>query len=91
MLRVSALAGEAHVAVIDRGVGIPPEALPHLFSRFYRVAATAERAQGLGLGLHITRRIVEAHGGRIGVESEPGRGSTFTVTLPLSTTSGAPA
>ena len=91
VLRVSALAGEARVAVIDRGVGIPPEALPHLFSRFYRVAATAERTQGLGLGLYITRRIVEAHGGRIDVESELGRGSTFTVTLPVPPAPPAPA
>ena len=71
------------MAVIDRGVGIPREALPHLFGRFYRVAGAAEHARGLGLGLYISRRIVEALGGWIEVESEPGRGSTFTVTLPL--------
>ena len=74
---------EARVSVTDRGVGIPPEALPHLFDRFFRAEGAAERAQGLGLGLYITHRIVEAHGGRMGVESMLGRGSTFTVTLPL--------
>jgi PAS domain S-box-containing protein len=83
VLRVERGAGEARVHVVDQGVGIPPEALPRLFDRFYRVRETAGHAQGLGLGLYISRRIVEAHGGRIAVESEPGRGSTFTVTLPL--------
>lgn len=76
-------AGEARVAVRDRGVGISPEALPRLFDRFYRVAATAGGASGLGLGLYIARRIVEAHGGRLTVVSTLGAGSTFTVALPL--------
>lgn len=71
------------VAVSDQGAGIPPEALPHIFSRFYRVTATADQAKGLGLGLYISHRIVEAHGGRISVESQLGQGTTFTVTLPL--------
>jgi signal transduction histidine kinase len=77
--------GEARIEVIDAGVGIPPEALPHLFDRFYRVEATATSAPGVGLGLYITRRIVEAHGGTIEVASTPGSGSTFTVRLPLAT------
>ncbi|MDP8923879.1 MAG: PAS domain S-box protein [Chloroflexota bacterium] len=83
VLRVVRGDGEALMTVTDRGAGIPPEALPHLFDRFFRAEGAAARAQGLGLGLYITRRIVEAHGGRIGVESELGRGSTFTVALPL--------
>ena len=83
VLRVTRADGEARMAVIDHGVGIPPEALPHLFDRFFRAEGAAARAQGLGLGLYITRRIVEGHGGTIGVESELGRGSTFTVVLPL--------
>jgi PAS domain-containing protein len=83
VVAVSRTGDEARVAVIDRGAGIPPEALPHLFDRFYRVRATAGRAQGLGLGLYITDQLVRAHGGRIAVESEVGRGSTFTVTLPI--------
>lgn len=82
-VRVARGDGEASVEVSDRGVGIPADALPHLFSRFYRVAATSGGAKGLGLGLYICRELVEAHGGWIGVESEPGVGSTFTVRLPL--------
>jgi PAS domain S-box-containing protein len=76
------------LAVADQGAGIPAEALPHLFDRFYRVRSTERRAQGFGLGLYITRQLVEAQGGTIAVESEVGRGSTFTVTLPLA--AGAP-
>jgi PAS domain S-box-containing protein len=72
----------ARVRIADRGVGIPAEALPHLFDRFFR-ARTAPK-QGLGLGLYITRRLVEAHGGTIAVESEVGRGTAFTVSLPVS-------
>jgi PAS domain S-box-containing protein len=82
-VRVTRQGDEAHVSVADRGIGIPPEALPRLFDRFYRVTGTARHVQGLGLGLYIARRIAEAHGGRIGVKSEPGLGSSFTVTLPL--------
>ena len=69
------------VSVSDRGAGIPGDDLPHLFDRFYRVRR-AKRAEGLGLGLYITRMLVEAHGGRIWVESEVGKGSTFSFTLP---------
>lgn len=82
-VRVTRQGDEAHVLVADRGIGIPPDALPHLFDRFYRVAGTARDVQGLGLGLYISRRIAEAHGGRIDVASEPGLRSSFTVTLPL--------
>lgn len=72
----------AWVSVTDRGIGIPSEELPHLFDRFHRVPGSGYRAKGVGLGLYIVHRIVEAHGGRIGVVSEPGKGSTFTVILP---------
>jgi signal transduction histidine kinase len=82
-IQVDDLGAEARVSVEDRGLGIPPEALPRLFERFYRVQhPEAGEIQGLGLGLYITKSLVEAHGGRIAVESEPGRGSTFSFTLP---------
>jgi signal transduction histidine kinase len=75
--------GELAVSVRDTGKGIPPEHLPHLFERFYRVdPARTSRAGGTGLGLAIVKQIVEAHEGRIDVESTPGVGTTFTVTLP---------
>jgi PAS domain S-box-containing protein len=84
LMRVSRHADEALVAIIDQGVGISADALPHVFDRFFRAEASARQVQGLGLGLFITRRIVEAHGGAISVSSEVGRGSTFTVKLPVS-------
>lgn len=70
--------------VKDNGSGILPEHLPHLFERFYRIDTARTRALGgSGLGLAITQSIVEAHGGRISATSEPGKGSSFTVWLPL--------
>jgi PAS domain S-box-containing protein len=69
------------LAVTDRGIGIEAEDLARIFDRFQR-AAPVENYAGLGLGLHIARHIVEAHGGTISVASEPGQGSTFTVDLP---------
>ena len=74
----------AEIAVRDTGIGIPPEALPHIFDRFYRADPARSRdSGGAGLGLCIARTIAEAHGGRIEVASTPGAGSTFTVRLPL--------
>ena len=73
---------EVVTSVTDKGVGIAPEDIPHLFERSYR-AKTGKRTEGLGLGLYITRLIVEAHGGRVWVESEVGKGSTFYFTLPV--------
>ncbi|MBI2863834.1 MAG: HAMP domain-containing protein [Chloroflexi bacterium] len=73
---------ELMISVEDRGVGIPREELHHVFERYFR-ARTGQIFDGLGLGLYITRALVEAHGGRIWVESEEGRGSTFKLTLPL--------
>ena len=72
----------AVVSVTDHGPGIPPEALPHLFERYYQVAGGPAR-EGLGLGLYISRMLVEMHGGRIWAESRAGEGSTFSFTLPL--------
>ncbi|MDY0268480.1 sensor histidine kinase [Trichloromonas sp.] len=76
--------GQARIQIIDTGFGIAAEHLPHLFDRFYRIDEARNRdIGGSGLGLAIVKWIVEAHGGHIEVASEPNRGSTFTVTLPL--------
>jgi signal transduction histidine kinase len=77
---------EAVLAVQDRGIGIAPEDVPKLFGRFVRIRqpGMAERIPGTGLGLYISKTIVDAHRGRIWVESDPGRGSTFFVALPVS-------
>ncbi len=75
------------ISVCDSGVGIPGELLPHIFERFYRVPSIEVQtgsSVGFGLGLYISRQIVERHGGHISVESSQGAGSTFTVVLPLS-------
>ena len=69
------------IEVVDHGIGIPPEKQARIFDKFERVAST-EHYGGFGLGLWIVRKIVEAHGGTIGVESAPERGSRFTVQLP---------
>ena len=74
---------EVKVAVRDQGIGIAPEHLGHIFERFYQVEATTGKKSGLGLGLSICKSIVDAHGGRIWVESRPGEGSSFFFTLPL--------
>ena len=75
--------GEIVTSVSDEGPGIAPEELPHLFERYYRTRQAQEHGEGLGLGLYITRGLVEAHGGRIWVESQVGKGSTFSFTLPV--------
>jgi K+-sensing histidine kinase KdpD len=72
----------AQLAVSDTGAGIPPESLPHVFERFYRVPAKEGSTLGTGLGLAIAKRIAENHRGSIEVKSKPGEGSMFTVLLP---------
>jgi signal transduction histidine kinase len=74
-------AGEAQVCVSDHGIGLSPDQVQQLFQPFTRLYQ-GQGVQGIGLGLYISKAIVEAHGGRIWVESAPGQGSTFTVTLP---------
>jgi signal transduction histidine kinase len=74
-----------YISVSDTGEGIPPEDLPMIFERFYRVDKSRARTTGgSGLGLTIAKRLVEAHGGTIKVKSKPGQGSTFTFTLLIS-------
>ncbi|RPJ36687.1 MAG: hypothetical protein EHM35_07700, partial [Planctomycetaceae bacterium] len=91
-LSVSRQENTVHVDVTDTGLGIPPEDLPHIFDRFYRVDKARSRAMGgTGLGLSIARWITEAHDGQLQVTSEVGKGSTFSVTLPLMPESPAPA
>jgi len=70
------------IAVTDQGRGIPPKVIPHLFERFYRIPSE-RKAEGIGLGLYITRVLVEAHGGQIRVESTVDKGSIFSFTLPV--------
>jgi signal transduction histidine kinase len=77
-------AGHVEVAVRDRGIGIAPEDQERIFDPFYRAPdVVSAQIQGAGLGLSLVRRIVDAHGGRSGVESAPRKGSVFTVTLPI--------
>jgi len=75
--------GELVTSVSDRGPGIAPQDLPKLFQRYTRIGGEEGRRNGLGLGLYITRKLVEAHGGRIWAESQVGVGSTFSFTLPV--------
>ena len=77
--------GRVRINVRDTGPGIPPEAMSRLFVPFERLEQEFTEAEGTGLGLVISRRIAEAMGGSLGVESEPGRGSTFWIDLPLVT------
>jgi signal transduction histidine kinase/CheY-like chemotaxis protein len=79
----SAEGGEAAITVADTGIGISPEDQASIFDMFFQADSEAPVREGSGLGLAISKRIVEQHGGRIGVESQPGRGSRFTFTLPL--------
>ncbi len=82
-VRAASAGNQVMVSVIDTGIGIPKADQERIFERFYRVdAARSREVGGTGLGLSIARHLVEAHGGRITVESEVGRGSTFSVYLP---------
>jgi PAS domain S-box-containing protein len=81
-VEVAEAGGGATLSVHDEGPGISPEDLPRLFDRYFQTERARAKRQGLGLGLFITKGLVEAHGGTITVESEPGAGSTFRVWLP---------
>lgn len=83
--------GCARLSVTDEGVGIGPEDIDRIFDPFRRTGASKEMVSGVGLGLYVAKRIVEGHGGRIVVTSMPGRGSTFTVELPVRAAHALPA
>jgi signal transduction histidine kinase len=75
------------VTVTDTGVGIAPEDQETVFEEFRQVGTADKKAEGTGLGLALSRKFVELHGGRIWVKSEVGQGSTFTFTLPVGSAS----
>ncbi len=82
-VEVVAVDGFAMVTVIDHGLGIPTEKQMRIFEPFFQVYPALAPFGGVGLGLYISKRIVEAHGGKIWFESEEGKGSRFHLTLPL--------
>src|SRR5947208_1884844 len=88
-LLLEANTGVVHISVADTGPGIPPEDLPHIFERFYQGRAyTKNTLAGSGLGLALAKKVVEAHRGRIWVESDLGKGTMVHFTLPLALRGG---
>lgn len=83
IVTIEELDGNAKVSVADKGPGIAPEKIPHLFDRYFRVDLNGMQYSGLGLGLYICAQIIKKHNGHIGVDSELGGGSKFWFTLPL--------
>jgi signal transduction histidine kinase len=82
-VRVTSSRTEVRIAVQDHGIGIPPSEQKKIWEKFYRVGSTlVHDVKGSGLGLSIVRHVVQAHGGRVEVQSAPGEGSTFTIVLP---------
>jgi signal transduction histidine kinase len=87
-LSARALSEKAEIVVSDSGTGIDPDHLPYIFERFYKIPA-AGAVESHGIGLYLCRRIIEAHGGTIFAESKPGKGSRFTISIPLASHSPA--
>ena len=81
VIEASRSASEVAIAVSDTGAGIPDAELPHIWTRLYR-GDKSRSTRGLGLGLSLVKAIVEAHGGRVTVESQPDQGSRFRIHLP---------
>ncbi|HAM70160.1 MAG TPA: hypothetical protein DCM86_00765 [Verrucomicrobiales bacterium] len=83
-VELAATKTEALLSVVDRGPGIPREEQSHIFKPFHRLGSELRReTQGIGIGLSLVKHIAEAHRGAVDLESEPGRGSRFTLRLPL--------
>ena len=84
--------GRIRLTVRDHGIGIPDDALPHLFEKFYRVQdPQLNNVAGTGIGLYLVRQVVEGHGGRVQVESHPGEGAAFEIELPVGEAAAEPA
>ena len=84
MIRVKESPGHVLIFVADNGIGIPAKDLPHIFERFYQVESHLTRKHGgMGLGLSVAKMMVEMHGGSITAQSIYGKGSNFTITLPV--------
>jgi signal transduction histidine kinase len=82
----------ARLEVCDDGPGVPPEEATHIFELFGQAPGEEQGARGgLGIGLHLVKRLTELHGGHVGVHSRPGQGSTFWIRLPLPVEQGQPA
>jgi signal transduction histidine kinase len=87
LVKIAEDSGYMKVSVTDDGIGIPARDLPRVFERFFQVETHLTRRHGgMGLGLSVAKAMVELHGGRIWVESQEGKGSTFTFLLPASQT-----
>jgi signal transduction histidine kinase len=83
--------GSVNLEVVDHGIGIPPQEQQKIFEKFYRVGdPLVHNTKGSGLGLSLVRHIVEAHGGQVSVDSAPGEGSKFTISLPVAAANGRP-
>ena len=87
-LRAEADGGRVRFEVSDQGPGIPREYQDRIFEKFFRIPGT--KGEGIGLGLYISREIVRAHGGEMGLETEPERGARFWFTLPVPGAASAP-
>jgi signal transduction histidine kinase len=85
LIQISAAVNDdsVEVQVKDNGIGIPSNIVPHVFEKFYRSHRSRESTVGTGLGLYISKAIIESHGGTVSVKSEEGHGSTFSFTVPI--------